>query len=84
MKTVYPEIVLDIQELPETHVGWVWLVKVQEGDEVVEDAWIAEEPRVAIAKAQAMYPDAKLVSCHRRDEVTTHSAFRQLLDGRVI
>jgi len=89
MKVVYPEINLEpfVPE-PEKHVGWVWLVKMREDHrttyEEAEDAWIAENPRDAIAKSQAMYPDAKLVSCHRREEVTNYSVFRQLLDGRLL
>lgn len=85
MKIVRPEFEITPSEFPpEEHIGWIWLVKMREGDEEAEDAWIAEDPRDAIAKAQAMYPDAKLVSCHRREEMTTHSVVRQMMDGRVI
>lgn len=69
---------------PEEHVGWIWMVKMREGGEEAEDAWVAENPRDAIAEAQAMYPDARLVSCHRREEITTYLAVRRLLDGRVL
>jgi len=85
LKIVYPEIELQLEEIPpEKHIGWFWVVKMREGDEEAEDCWVAEKPREAIAKAKAMYPDAKLVSCHRRGEVTSYSAYRSLLDGRVI
>lgn len=85
MKVVTPKFeVPDWTPSPEVHVGWLWLVKMREGEEEAEDAWIAENPRVAIAKSQAMYPDAKLVSCQRQWEVTSYSMFRQLMDGRVL
>lgn len=84
MKIVTPEIRFDMEIAPEKHVGWIWLVKMREGDEEAEDAWIAENPRDAISKAQTRYPDAKLVSCHRRDEITNYSAVRTMLDGRVL
>ena len=85
MKQVFPDIKLEkFEAQPEKHVGWVWLVKMREGLEVAEDAWIAESPREAIAKAQSMYTEAKLVSCHRREEVTTYSEYLRLLDGRIL
>jgi hypothetical protein len=86
MKRVSPEVKLDFtrEYPPEKHLGWLWLVKMREGSEEAEDGWISENPRDAIAKAQAMYPDAKLVSCHRRWEVTTYSIYRQMLDGRIL
>jgi len=89
MKVVMPKFDFVLSDPPpEKHIGWIWLVKMREDHETtyeeVEDAWIAENPREAIAKSQAMYPDAKLVSCHRREEITNHSMVRQMMDGRVM
>ena len=85
MRVVYPELNLEpfVPE-PEKHTGWVWLVKVREGDEEAEDAWISENPRDSINRSLAKYPNAKLVSCHRREEVTNHSMFRCFLDGSLL
>ncbi len=86
MKVVNPvtELNFDFKPPEEKHIGWIWLVKMREGDEEAEDAWISETPQESVARAKAMYPDAELVSCHRREEITSYSMVRQLLDGRVI
>ena len=84
MKQVFPKLDIEYFEpQPEEHVGWFWEIKMREGIEEAEDTWVADRPRDAIAKAKVMYPDAKLVSCHRRGEVTTWSAYCSLMDGRV-